>query len=109
MADSNTFPSDKEDEREQRLIRDLRHMYHTEGEIAQALSRVRSHLETSRTGRSDIRPSTQQPASSCQSSASNFQFLDAARSYHAGAPRVRYRDGDSPTMPQTGSLRKRCR
>jgi photosystem II stability/assembly factor-like uncharacterized protein len=60
MADSHTFPSDKEDERERRLIRDLRHMYHTEGEIAQALSRVRSHLETSRTGRSDIRPSTQQ-------------------------------------------------
>ena len=41
MADSNTFPSDKEDEREQRLIRDLRHMYHTEVEIAQALSRVK--------------------------------------------------------------------
>src|SRR6266581_7066393 len=60
MADSNTFSSDNGDEREQRLIRDLRHMYHTEGEIAQALSRVRSHLETSRTGRSDIRPSTQQ-------------------------------------------------
>jgi len=60
MADSNTFPSDNGDEREQRLIRDLRHMYHTEGEIAQALSRVRSHLEASRTGRSDIHPSTQQ-------------------------------------------------
>jgi photosystem II stability/assembly factor-like uncharacterized protein len=60
MADSNTFPSDKGDEREQRLIRDLRHMYHTEGEIAQALSRVRSHLETSRTGRSDVGPGVQQ-------------------------------------------------
>ena len=60
MEDSKTFPSDKEDEREQRLIRDLRHMYHTEVEIAQALSRVRSHLETSHTGRSDIRPGTQQ-------------------------------------------------
>jgi photosystem II stability/assembly factor-like uncharacterized protein len=60
MADSKTFPSDKEDEREQRLIRDLRYMYRTEVEIAQALSRVRSHLEASRTGRSDIRPGTQQ-------------------------------------------------
>jgi len=60
MADSKTFPSDKEDEQEQRLILDLRHMYHTEVEIAQALSRVRSHLEASHTGRSDIRPGKQQ-------------------------------------------------
>ena len=52
MANSKTFPSDKEDEREQRLIRDLRHLYHTEVEIAQALSRVRSHVEgTAQVGR----------------------------------------------------------
>ena len=60
MADSHAFPSDKGDEQEQRLIRNLRHMYHTEVESAQALSRVRSHLEMCRTGRSDICPGPQQ-------------------------------------------------
>jgi photosystem II stability/assembly factor-like uncharacterized protein len=56
MSDSDAFPSD---EREQRLIQDLRRMYHPEVETAQVLARVRSRLEESSTNRLDIHPSTQ--------------------------------------------------
>jgi len=47
MADSDEFPSGNGDERGQRLIRDLRRMYHSEGEAAQRLARVRERLEES--------------------------------------------------------------
>ena len=47
MADSDEFPSGKGDERGQRLIQDLRRMYHSEDEAARRLARVRERLEES--------------------------------------------------------------
>lgn len=47
MAESDAFPSGEEDKREQRLIGDLRRMYHTDEAVAQALARVRKRLEES--------------------------------------------------------------
>ena len=59
MADSDVFPSDKGNEGEQRLIQDLRRIYHTEVETTQALARLRSRLQARRLGRPDIHPYSQ--------------------------------------------------
>ena len=59
MAESDAFPSGGWDEREQRLVRDLRRMYHSEVETIQSLTRVRSRLEASSTNRLGIHPSMQ--------------------------------------------------
>jgi photosystem II stability/assembly factor-like uncharacterized protein len=45
MADSDKFSSSEGDERNQRLIQDLRRIYHTEGEHIQVLAHVRKRLE----------------------------------------------------------------
>jgi photosystem II stability/assembly factor-like uncharacterized protein len=59
MPDFDEFSSSKGDEQEQRLIRDLHRMYHSEVETTQSLARVRSRLEASSTNRLGIHPSTQ--------------------------------------------------
>jgi hypothetical protein len=59
MAESDTGPSGGGDELEQRLIRDLRRMYHTEDAVAQALARVRKRVAESNTSILDAHPSTQ--------------------------------------------------
>ncbi len=59
MPDFDKFPSGERDEQEQRLIEDLRRMFHREVETTQSLARVRSRLEASSTNRLDIHPSTQ--------------------------------------------------
>ena len=58
MTGSDTFPSGG-DEREQRLIRDLRRMYHTEDAVAQALARVRKRIVESNASILDAHASAQ--------------------------------------------------
>jgi photosystem II stability/assembly factor-like uncharacterized protein len=47
MVDSDKFTSGDEDERDQRLIQDLHHMYHAKVEDAQLLARIRKRLAES--------------------------------------------------------------
>ncbi len=60
MPHFDEFPSGEGDEREQRLMRDLRRMYHSEVEDAQSLARVRRRLEESRASDLDGPASTAQ-------------------------------------------------
>src|SRR6266699_3154087 len=60
MPYSDEFPSGEGDGREQRLIRDLHRMYHSEGEDAQPLARARRRLAESRASVLDDPARTQQ-------------------------------------------------